>query len=126
MVDPLPADAPQFVRDYHAYYKTPRGYHRRSPNSNEGLNRTNSLAFINMPLLAYASEIETPVLLVHGENAHSRYFSEDAFKRLTGDNKELLIIPGASHVDLYDNREAIPFGRIAEFFRNSFDTTAQR
>lgn len=123
VVDPLPDDAPEFVRDYHAYYKTERGYHRRSPNSNEGLNRTNAIAFINMPLLAYASEIRTPVLLVHGEKAHSRYFSEDAFKRLTGDNKELLIIPGASHTDLYDNPEAIPYTRIADFYKESFDIT---
>ena len=104
VVDPLPDDAPQFVKDYYAYYKTPRGYHKRSLNSNNGWNKTSSLSFINMPLLAYSDEIRSAVLMIHGEKAHSRYFSEDAFKKLKGDNKELLIIPGASHVDLYDNQ----------------------
>ena len=104
VVDPLPDDAPQFVKDYYAYYKTPRGYHKRSLNSNNGWNKTSSLSFINMPLLAYSDEIRNAVLMIHGEKAHSRYFSEDAFKKLKGDNKELLIIPGASHVDLYDNQ----------------------
>ncbi len=116
VVDPLPDDAPQFVRDYHAYYKTPRGYHPRSLNSNEGWNATSVLSFINTPLLAYSDEIRSAVLIIHGEKAHSRYFSEDAYKKLRGDNKELLIVPGASHVDLYDNREAIPFDRIEQFF----------
>ena len=117
VVDPLPADAPQFVKDYYAYYKTPRGYHARSLNSNGGWNKTSALSFLNMPLLSYASEIRSAVLLVHGEKAHSRYFSEDTVKKLKGDNKELLIIPGASHTDLYDNREKIPFDKIEQFFR---------
>ena len=117
VVDPVPEDAPLFVRQYHDYYKTARGYHRRSPNSNGGITETSALSFINMPILSYIGEIRSPVLLVHGEKAHSRYFSEDAYKRLTGDNKELLIIPGANHVDLYDNPDAIPFDRIGEFFR---------
>ena len=119
VVDPLPDDAPQFVKDYYAYYKTPRGYHKRSLNSNGGWNKTSSLSFINMPILQYADEIRSPVLIVHGENAHSRYFSEDAFKKLTGDNKELLIIPGANHVDLYDNMEKIPFDKLEQFFKTN-------
>ena len=117
VVDPLPEDAPQFVKDYYAYYKTPRGYHKRSLNSNGGWNRTSSLSFLNMPILAYAGEIQSAVLLVHGENAHSRYFSEDTYKKLQGDNKELLIIPGTVHTDLYDNMEKIPFDKIETFFR---------
>lgn len=118
VVDPLPDDAPQFVKDYYAYYKTPRGYHKRSLNSNNGWNKTSSLSFINMPLLAYSDEIRSAVLMIHGEKAHSRYFSEDTFKKLKGDNKELLIIPGASHVDLYDNQaNVIPFDKIESFFR---------
>lgn len=118
VVDPLPEDAPQFVKDYYAYYKTPRGYHKRSLNSNSGWNVTSSLSFINTPLLARSGEIRSAVLMVHGEKAHSRYFSEDAFKKLKGDNKELLIIPGASHVDLYDNEAGvIPYDRIESFFR---------
>ena len=118
VVDPLPDDAPQFVKDYYAYYKTLRGYHKRSLNSNNGWNKTSSLSFINMPLLAYSDEIRGAVLMIHGEKAHSRYFSEDAFKKLKGDNKELLIIPGASHVDLYDNQaNVIPFDKIESFFR---------
>lgn len=117
VVDPLPDDAPQFVKDYYGYYKTPRGYHPRSLNSNDGWNVTSALSFINMPILAYSDEIRSAVLMIHGEKAHSRYFSEDAFGKLQGDNKELLIVPGANHVDLYDNREAIPFNRIADFFR---------
>jgi len=121
VVDPVPEDAPLFVRQYHDYYKTERGYHRRSPNSNDGLNKTNSLAFVNMPILAYIHEIRSAVLLIHGSEAHSRYFSEDAFKRLTGDNKELFIVPGANHVDLYDNLDAIPFDKIERFFRDSFE-----
>ena len=118
VVDPLPDDAPQFVKDYYAYYKTPRGYHKRSLNSNKGWNKTSSLSFINMPLLTYSDEIRNAVLMIHGEKAHSGYFSEDAFKKLKGDNKELLIIPGASHVDLYDNQaNVIPFDKIESFFR---------
>lgn len=118
VVDPLPADVPQFVKDYHSYYKTARGYHKRSLNSNDGWNKTSSLSFINMPLLSYSDEIRSAVLVIHGEKAHSRYFSEDAFKKLKGDNKELLIIPGASHVDLYDNQAGvIPFDKIEQFFQ---------
>lgn len=116
VMDPLPADAPQFVKDYYDYYKTKRGYHPRSLNSNDGWNVTSALSFTNMPLLAYADEIESPVLIIHGEKAHSRYFSEDAFKKLKGNNKELLIVPGANHTDLYDNMNKIPFDKIAAFF----------
>ena len=116
VVDPFPADAPQFVKDYYDYYKTKRGYHSRSLNSNDGWNVTSALSFTNMPLLAYADEIESPVLIIHGEKAHSRYFSEDAFKKLKGNNKELLIVPGANHTDLYDNMNKIPFDKIAAFF----------
>ena len=116
VVDPLPEDAPQFVKDYYAYYKTPRGYHPRGLNSNGGWNVTSSLSFMNMPILQYAGEIRSAVLLVHGEKAHSRYFSETAYGKLTGDNKELLIIPGASHTDLYDQIDVIPFAKLGEFF----------
>ena len=117
VADPLPEDAPQFVKDYHAYYKTPRGYHKRSLNSNHGWNKTSPLSFINMPILSYSDEIRSAVLMLHGEKAHSRYFSEDAFKTLQGPNKELLIIPGATHVDLYDNPEAIPFDKLEQFYK---------
>ena len=130
VVDPLPEDAPWFVKDYYAYYKTPRGYHKRSGNSNDGWNVTGCQSFLNMPLLSYAHEIATPVLLIHGEKAHSRYFSEYAFEKMTGisvkgesaraGNKELLIIPGASHVDLYDDvAGAIPYDKIETFFREN-------
>ncbi len=119
VVDPLPNDAPQFVKDYYAYYKTPRGYHKRSLNSNNGWNKTSSLSFINMPILQYADEIRSPVLLIHGAKAHSRYFSEDVFKKLTGDNKELMIIPDANHVDLYDNMKVIPFDKMERFFKTN-------
>lgn len=112
-----PADAPQFLKDYVDYYKTKRGYHPRSLGSNEGFTKTSALALLNMPILAYADEIRSAVLLVHGEKAHSRYFSEDAFKRLKGDNKELLIVPGAVHTDLYDRTDVIPFDEIESFFR---------
>lgn len=119
VVDPLPEDAPQFIKDYYDYYKTPRGYHERSLNSNKGWSVTSSLSFLNMPLLAYSHEIRSAVLIVHGEKAHSRYFSEDAFKQLTGDNKELHIIPRANHVDLYDNKAgAIPFDKMEAFFEH--------
>lgn len=118
VIDPLPEDAPQFVKDYYDYYKTKRGYHKRSLNSNGGFNKTSPLPFINMPILAYSEEIRSAVLLIHGEKAHSRYFSEDTFKKLKGDNKELMIIPGASHVDLYDRTDIIPFGKIETFFNN--------
>ncbi|MGI6171135.1 MAG: alpha/beta hydrolase [Butyricicoccus sp.] len=116
VVDPLPEDAPQFVKDYYGYYKTQRGYHPRSLNSNGGWIVTSSLSFMNMPILQYAGEIRSAVLLVHGEKAHSRYFSEGAYEKLTGDNKELMIIPGANHVDLYDNLAAIPFEKLRSFF----------
>ena len=116
VVDPLPEDAPQFVKDYYAYYKTPRGYHSRSLNSNGGWNVTSSLSFLNMPILQYSSEIHSAVLMVHGEKAHSRYFSETAYSKLTGDNKELLIIPGANHTDLYDQMDIIPFEKLKAFF----------
>ena len=116
VVDPLPEDAPQFVKDYYAYYKTPRGYHSRSLNSNGGWNVTSSLSFLNMPILQYSNEIRSAVLLVHGEKAHSRYFSETAYSKLTGDNKELLIIPGANHTDLYDQMDIIPFEKLNAFF----------
>ena len=117
VVDPVPDDAPFFVKDYHDYYKTPRGYHPRSLNSTGGWNVTSPLSLLNAKLLAYAGEIRSAVLMIHGEKAHSRYFSEDAFKKLKGDNKELMIIPGASHVDLYDNQAGvIPFDKIEQFF----------
>lgn len=117
--DTLPDDAPQFMKDYWSYYKTPRGFHKRSGNSTDGWNVTSSLSFMNMPLLSYSDEIRSAVLLLHGENAHSRYFSENAFKKLTGDNKELMIIPGANHVDLYDNMDVIPFDKIQQFFETN-------
>ena len=116
VIDPLPEDAPWFVKDYHAYYKTERGYHERSGNSNDGWNVIGCQSFMNQPLLCWAHEIESPVLLIHGEKAHSRYFSEGAYQLLQGDNKELMIIDGASHVDLYDNFEAIPFDKLESFF----------
>ena len=116
VIDPLPDNAPQFVKDYYAYYKTERGYHPRSLNSNNGWNVTSPLSFMNMPILQYAAEIRSAVLLVHGEKAHSRYFSEGAYEKMAGDNKELLIIPGASHVDLYDNLDIIPFEKLNSFF----------
>ena len=115
----LTADSPQFLREYVDFYKTPRGFHKRSPGSTDGWAVTAGLSLLNTKLLAYANEIETPVLLVHGEKAHSRYFSEDAFKLLKGDNKKLLIVPGANHTDLYDNLEKIPFDRIAAFYKTN-------
>ncbi len=124
--DTLPDDAPQFFKDYHAYYKTPRGYHPRSLNSNGGWNKTSSLSFINAKLLAYAGEIDSAVMVLHGEKAHSRYFGETAFKMLEGgvkpENKELVIVPGASHCDLYDGggKDAIPFDRIEAFYKKNF------
>lgn len=130
VVDPLPEDAPWFVKDYHAYYKCPRGYHKRSGNSTDGWNVTGTMSFINQPLLDMAGEIKNPVLLVHGEKAHSRYFSEYAFEKMTGKhvegqnaqvgNKELMIIPGASHVDLYDDvAGVVPYDKIEQFFRQN-------
>ena len=148
VVDPLPNDAPWFVKDYYAYYKTERGYHERSGNSNDGWNTIGCQSFMNQPLLAWAHEIENPVLLIHGEKAHSRYFSEYAFEKMTGKkpfnssvaecataneipigkyagsykegNKELLVIPGASHVDLYDDvAGVIPYDKIESFFKDN-------
>lgn len=118
VVDPLPDDAPEFVVDYYAYYKTPRGFHERSGNSTDGWNTTSNLSWMNTNLLQFASEIENAVMVVHGERAHSRYMGEDAFALLQGDNKELVIVPGASHTDLYDGGEAgaIPFDTIDRFF----------
>ena len=112
-------DMPQFVKDYHDFYQTKRGYHKRSFGSTTGATTSSALVFMNMPILYYSNEIETPVLMIHGEKAHSRYFSEDAFKKLTGNNKELMIIPSASHVDLYDNVNVIPFDKIERFFKEN-------
>lgn len=117
VVDPLPEDAPFFVKDYYDYYKTDRGYHARSLNSNGGWNITSSLSFLNMPILQYSQEIRNAVLLIHGDKAHSCYFSRDAFEKLKGGNKELMLIPGAVHTDLYDRTDVIPFDRMAEFFK---------
>ena len=124
VVDPLPEDAPFYVKDYYDYYKTERGYHKRSLNSNDGWNMTSSLSFINMPILQYSREIRNAVLMIHGEKAHSCYFSKDAFKNMTEnskytDNKELMIIPNAVHTDLYDKVDIIPFDKIEEFFKEN-------
>ena len=116
VADTMPEDAPFYFKDYHDYYKTERGYHVRSLNSNGGWNVTSSLSFLNMPILQYADEIRSAVLLIHGEKAHSCYFSRDAYAKLKGDNKELLIIPGAVHTDLYDKTDIIPFDKMTEFF----------
>ena len=121
VVDPLPEDAPFFVKDYYAYYKTPRGYHPRSLNSNGGWNVTGCISFLNQPILQYTSEIRSAVLVVHGEKAHSCYMSRDAFAAMMEGNpcpgnKELMIIPGAVHTDLYDQKDIIPFGHITAFF----------
>ena len=119
VVDPLPEDAPFFVKDYYDYYKTKRGYHARSLNSNGGWNKIGCMSFLNQPILCYADEIRSAVLVMHGEKAHSCYFSKDAFAKLTGDNKELLLIPDAVHTDLYDGggKGAIPFDKLEDFFR---------
>ena len=122
VVDPLPEDAPFFVKDYYDYYKTQRGYTERSLNSNDGWNVTSSLSFVNMPILRYSNEIRSAVLVIHGEKAHSCYFSKDAFADMVkdnpyADNKELLIIPGAVHTDLYDRKDIIPFDKIEVFFK---------
>lgn len=119
VVNELPEDALFFVKDYFDYYKTERGYTERSLNSNEGWNTTSTLSFINMPILQYSDEIRSAVLFIHGEKAHSCYFSKDAFEKLTGDNKELLIIPEAVHTDLYDKKDIIPFDKIEEFFHKN-------
>lgn len=115
VVDPLPDDAPFFIKDYYDYYKTERGYTERSLNSNEGWNKTSALSFINMPILNFSNEIRSSVLIIHGEKAHSCYFSRDAFKKLKGDNKKLLILPDTVHTDLYDKKDKIPFDKIEEF-----------
>ncbi len=117
--DALPDDAPGFVKDYFAYYKTKRGYHPRSLNSNGGWNVTSSIAFLNQTILERADEIRSAVLIVHGDKAHSCYFGKDAFAKLKGDNKELLLVPGATHTDLYDRLDRIPFERIAAFYREN-------
>lgn len=117
--DSVPNDAPFFVKDYFDYYKTKRGYHARSLNSNGGWNITSALSFLNMPILQYAGEIENAVLIIHGEKAHSCYFSKDAYKMLQGDNKELMLIPNAVHTDLYDKTDIIPFDKMAEFFQKN-------
>lgn len=119
VADIIPDDAPFFVKDYYAYYKTPRGYHPRSLNSNGGWNVTSALSFINMPILSYSGEIRSAVLVIHGEKAHSCYFSRDAFAKLKGDNKQLLIIPDAVHTDLYDNLNVIPFDKIVQFIKDN-------
>lgn len=124
VADPLPEDAPFFVRDYYDYYKTPRGYHPRSLNSNGGWNVTGCMSFLNQPILRYSNEIRSAVLIVHGDMAHSCYFSRDAFAAMTDgnpvpENKELLLIPGAVHTDLYDRTDVIPFDRLEEFFRTN-------
>ena len=121
VVDPLPEDAPFFVKDYYDYYKTERGYTERSLNSNDGWNVTSSLSFLNMPILRYSNEIRSAVLMIHGEKAHSCYFSTDAFADMVKDNpwtdnKELLLIPDAVHTDLYDRKDIIPFDKIQQFF----------
>lgn len=122
VVDPLPADAPFFVKDYYDYYKTDRGYHSRSLNSNDGWNITGCMSFMNMPILRYSNEIRSAVLMLHGEKAHSCYFSKDAFHDMIkdnpyADNKELMIIHNAVHTDLYDKIDVIPFDKIEEFFK---------
>ena len=119
VVDPLPEDAPFFVKDYYDYCKTSRGYHSRSLNSNGGWNKIGCMSFLNQPILAYADEIRSAVLMIYGEKAHSCYFSQDAFTKLQGENKELLIIPDAVHTDLYDRMDVIPFEKIASFFKEN-------
>ena len=120
VVDPLPDDAPQFVKEYFAYYKTPRGFHPRSGNSTDGWNVTSSFPFVNFSLLDRAGEIDAPVMVLHGEKAHSLYMGKTAYSKLEGNNKELVIVPAANHTDLYDNLEKIPFDKIANFYRRSF------
>ena len=117
--DELKGDEPQFVKDYHEYYKTKLGFHPRSINSNGGWNKTSLLSLITQPILAYADTIKSPVLMIHGKKAHSRYFSEDAYKKLTGDNKELMIIPNANHTDLYYKTDVIPFDKMEKFFKDN-------
>ncbi len=121
VLDPVPDDAPQFVKDYNAYYKTPLGYHPRSLGSNQGFNATGAMSFLNQPILCYSNEIRSAVLMIHGEEAHSCYFSRDAYEAMVkdnpySDNKELMIIPGAVHTDLYYKMDVIPFDKIDQFF----------
>lgn len=120
VVDPLPEDAPFFVKDYYDYYKTSRGYHTRSLNSNGGWNKIGCMSFLNQPILCYSDEIRSAVLVMHGEKAHSFYFSKDAFQKLQGDNKELMLIPDAVHTDLYDKTDIIPFNKMEQFFKENF------
>ena len=124
VVDPLPDNAPFFVKDYHNYYKTERGYHPRSLNSNGGWNIIGCMSFMNQPINTYSNEIRSAVLIIHGEKAHSCYFSKDAYAAMTkdskyADNKELMIIPDLVHTDLYDGggKDAIPFDKIEAFYR---------
>ena len=126
VVDPLPEDAPFFVKDYYDYYKTNRGYHKRSLNSNNGWNVIGCMSFMNMPILSYSNEIRSAVLMIHGEKAHSCYFSKDAYENMmknnpNPDNKELMIIPDTVHTDLYDGggKNAIPFDKIEKFFKEN-------
>nr|WP_106788540.1 alpha/beta hydrolase [Massilistercora timonensis] len=124
VVDPLPEDAPFFVKDYYAYYKTDRGYHPRSLNSNGGWSVTGCISFLNQPILRYSNEIRSAVLVIHGEKAHSCYFSRDAYEDMVrnnpfAENKELLIIPDAVHTDLYDQTDVIPFDKIEAFIRDA-------
>lgn len=120
VIDPLPDDAPQFVKDYYAYYKTPRGYHSRSLNSNGGWNMTSNLPFLNFKFFEYADELENAVLIVHGDKAHSYYFGRDTFALLRGENKQMLTVKGATHCDLYDQTDIIPFDEIAAFYTEYF------
>ena len=117
VVDPLPDDAPQFLKDYHAYYKTPRGFHPRSGNSTDGWNVTSVLPFVNFKFYDYADELESAVLIVHGDKAHSYYFGKDTFEKLKGANKQMLTVKGATHCELYDQIDIIPFDEIAAFYK---------
>mgnify|MGYP006068368021 CR=1 FL=1 len=124
VADPVPEDVPFFIKDYHEYYKTARGYHPRSLNSNGGWNVVGCMSFINQPILKYSNEIRSAVLIIHGEKAHSCYFSKDAYANMVNgskyaDNKELMLIPGAVHTDLYDNLSVIPFDKIESFFKGA-------
>lgn len=126
VADPIPEDAPFYLKDYHDYYKTNRGYHPRSLNSNGGWNVAGCMSFMNQPILKYTNEIRSAVLIIHGEKAHSCYFSRDAYADMVkdnpyADNKELMIIPGAVHTDLYDKTDVIPFDKMEEFFRKAME-----
>lgn len=115
VVDPLPDDAPQFVKDYYAYYKQPRGYHARSLNSNDGWAVQSNTSFANARFLYYSDEIRNAVLLIHGDAAHSYYMGKDAFAKLKGDNKKMITVKGVNHTDLYDQKDKIPFAEIELF-----------